>query len=256
MKSDKIKFVLNFKEEELNTKNVIYSLFFDNKYYIGQTTNTIKERLGQHKRSCNRGKLNSTQESMLKSEIIIVNILAICKKEELNIFEKKFIYEYKLKGICHNILSGGSCFYDDSIKNKISNSNLNKKMSDSAIKKMSECKKGKSPWNKGISGKKWSDERKEKMKIIHNDESYRKKISDSHKGQVPWNIGIPCRESTKLKQRITRGKGVLCIETGETYYSLSDASEKLGVSKSLIANICKGRIKKSRMLGLSFKYLT
>ena len=50
-------------------------------------------------------------------------------------------------------------------------------------RKISESKKGKTPWNIGIP----------------RDEETKRKIGDAHKGQIPWNIGIPQSEDAKRK---------------------------------------------------------
>ena len=46
----------------------------------------------------------------------------------------------------------------------------------------------------------------------------------------------------------------MCIETGETFISLGDASRKLGISTSNICNNLKGRKEKAGK-NLSFKYI-
>lgn len=71
-----------------------------------------------------------------------------------------------------------------------------------------------------------------------------KPLSEEHKRKVG--------EAGKYNQPTMRP--IMCIETGETFISLGDASRKLGISTSNICNNLKGRKIKAGK-NLSFKYI-
>lgn len=122
--------------------------------------------------------------------------------------------------------------------------------------KISKANTGKQAWNKG---RHWSKE-------------VRRKISQSHKGIVPWNKGVPRTEEEKKKmsearkgispwnkgKKFTeeqsrrhserqlaqhRGKPVMCLETGSTYYCSLEAERETGVDHSGIYKCCLGKRK-------------
>lgn len=61
------------------------------------------------------------------------------------------------------------------------------------------------------------------------------------------NYGTRC-----LKQGITRGKPVICIDTGVEYYSTHEAARQLNIQQSGIQLCCSGKFKSTH--GLHFKY--
>lgn len=54
------------------------------------------------------------------------------------------------------------------------------------------------------------------------------------------------------KQGQTRGKVVVCLETGEEYYSAREASRQLNITQSGISRCCVGQLKSIH--GLHFRY--
>ena len=91
----------------------------------------------------------------------------------------------------------------------------------------------------GVSGFKFRPETIEKLKESHIGKKQtaetKKKISDSAKGLKHWGT-----------------KKLLCVETGEVFEYISLASEKYGISKSNIVQVCKG--KRQTAGGLHWKY--
>ena len=87
-------------------------------------------------------------------------------------------------------------------------------------KKMSESHKGKLSPRKGV----------------HLSAETRRKLSESHKGQIPWNR-----------------KAVICVETGISYSSCTEAAESIGVTSKAISNVLRGKSKTSG--GYHWKYV-
>ena len=70
----------------------------------------------------------------------------------------------------------------------------------------------------------------------HHSEETKNKISEKLKGK---NKGKSCKK-------------VICITTGEIFYSITEASQKYNVDKSDLTRCCKG--KKDNVKGYKFKY--
>lgn len=87
--------------------------------------------------------------------------------------------------------------------------NKDKKLSDEHRKRLSEAKKGKEPWNKGMTyklrayperrGVKISDEQRKKIIEGMADPRVRKKISESKKGKPSPKRGVPLSKEQKIK---------------------------------------------------------
>lgn len=80
----------------------------------------------------------------------------------------------------------------------------------------------------------------------HTEES-KKKMSESTKGKNNPNYGKHLSEETKAKiseaHKNLRNKRIYCVELDCVFESLSEASEKIGRSKAVIVDCCKGRQK-------------
>ena len=124
-------------------------------------------------------------------------------------------------------------------------------------KKISEATKGRIPWNKGIPR---TEEEKRKMSLSHigktkgkkngnygkpMSEEAKRKSSESHKGKTPWNKDGRISEEQKSKIREKNSKSIVCIETGEVFTSISDASCHIGVTITAVSNCLKGRTKRA-----------
>lgn len=64
-----------------------------------------------------------------------------------------------------------------------------------------------------------------------------------------YNINYGSRNE---KQGRARGKSVICIETGEEYYSAREAARQLNIPQTGITNCCLGKLKTTH--NLHFKY--
>lgn len=93
--------------------------------------------------------------------------------------------------------------------------------------------------NKGIGGNLFTDEQKQKMRLLQkarmSDGSYRKHISSKLKG----------RNNPKAKS-------VICVDNGMIFETVSQASEYAGVSHTVISRCCRGKQEKAG--GLRWKY--
>ena len=116
---------------------------------------------------------------------------------------------------------GKTC--SEETKKRISKANKGKTRSEEAKKKIGKAKKGKTL-----------------------SEEHKKKISESLTGKI---------FSEKTKNRISEAKykKVLCIETGEIFPSVKEASRQLGISNSSISMCCRGKRKSAG--GYHWKYL-
>ena len=72
-----------------------------------------------------------------------------------------------------------------------------------------------------------------------------KKISEAKKGKTAYNKGVPMSESQKQKLRKSRkdNKNVLCLETNVVYESLGEAERQTNINKTTISRCCSGKQK-------------
>lgn len=100
-------------------------------------------------------------------------------------------------------------------------------------KKMSKSHKGKHP----------SEESRKRMskaqKGRHHPEEAKRKMSETHKGM---------KQSKETKRKMSEAhhkKKVLCVETGEIFDSVRDATRKTGISSGGISEVCRGKRSKA-----------
>lgn len=114
----------------------------------------------------------------------------------------------------------------------------------------------------GVSGYKFPDELKKKLNALKTwpkeatakaaelargkprSEEVKKKISESHKG-------LKLSDYHKQQLRLAKARPIKCIETGEVYSSVREASEKLNIPMYSINGMLRGEIKKTH--GLRFE---
>ena len=80
----------------------------------------------------------------------------------------------------------------------------------------------------------------------HHSEEHKKKLSEANSGEGNPMYGKHHSEETKKKIREANGKKVICIETGQVFVSITEASEYVGVGDSAIGNCLNGRSKTCR----------
>lgn len=194
----------------------IYKITSPNgRVYIGQSTN-IEYRLNDHKSPYryNTDEIPLLYRSFRKYGVDshIFEILEECKKSELNIRERYYQDKY-------NVLNGG-------LNSTLTEtSDFSGRHSEESKRKMSEAKKGKPAWNKGI---KWSEERK-------------KAASLQRRGRTAPNKGKPMPEhqrlnqigrkvSDKAKKKIAEANGKPVVICNVKYRSIQEASKHIGLS--------------------------
>ena len=189
------------------------------KVYIGQTIQTLNERIRQHLRDTNRKKQHFYY-SLIKygADNFTWEIIDTAKnQEELDAKEKYWITYYKANDPAYgyNLRGGGKAGKQSKIsrqrlseaieghvvtaetRNKISNSlkgeknpNFGKKFSPEHCRKISKSNKGRQPtektkrkFSKTMTGYKWSEEALAKRKAVLQRPETRRKMSDAHKGK-------------------------------------------------------------------------
>jgi group I intron endonuclease len=222
--------------------------------YVGKT-NDIKSRIKDHiKRS--KGKkthkdrwINSLINKDMRPVILILDEVEIC---DWIFWEKFYISLLKVWGfnlVNHTDGGDGGSFKQHSFETK---------------QKMSETRKGKKrlPFteehkrNLSESAKKKiiTKEHRENIKNSLKNrimspftEEHKKNISKSKKG-------VLVSEEVKIKKRLTSPtvKKIICLDTNEVYYSISEASRVLNIPISTIVGVLKNRRKLAG--GLKFEY--
>ena len=189
------------------------------KVYIGITGRTV-ERRWQGGRNYKNNKyftnaINKYGWDNIKHEILYENLI----KEEAEQKEIELIAFYKSNNIKYgyNIENGG---------------NSNGKLSEETKKKITIANKGK---NTLIKGRHLTDEHK-------------KKISRKEKGRISPMKG----KHWSIEQRSNVGTSIICIDTGEIFYSIREAERRTGLSHSNILRCLKGIYKQTG--GLHFEY--
>ena len=189
------------------------------KVYIGITGNTV-ERRWQNGRNYKNNKhfTNAIKKygwDNIKHEILFDNLT----KEQAEEKEILLIKKYKSNNMNYgyNVENGG---------------NATGKLSEETKKKISIANKGKTSW---LKGKHWSEEHK-------------KRISEKEKGRVSPMKG----KHWTIEQRANVGTAILCVETGEHFYSIRDAERKTGLQRTGIMGVLKGKYKQTG--GMTFEY--
>lgn len=123
--------------------------------------------------------------------------------------------------------------------------NLSGKMSEETKRKISKSLKGQrkdvAPWL----GK-------------HHTAETKRKLSEMHKGSKNPMYGKTVSEETRRKMSEAQKRGklckhVLCVETGETFISTTEAAKALGLSQSNVSAVARGVRKHTK--GYHFKYI-
>ena len=151
----------------------------------------------------------------------------------------------------------------DNIKHEILFTNLSKEEAEAKeielikLYKSNNIKYGYNIENGGNATGKLSEETKHKISVankgkigIHrkHTEEEKKNVSDKLKGRISPMKG----KHWTTEQRAKVGKAIICVETGERFYSIREATRKTGCDRANIQRILKGEYKQTR--GYSFIY--
>lgn len=216
---------------------IIYKITnkINNKIYIGQTTGSLQNRWWHHcKPSSECVCLSRAIQKYGRENFTIEQIDCACSFDELDVKERYWIEYYdsmdKQKG--YNLQSGGhkNHVFSEETRLKLKNSLKN------SVKFKESCRS----------------------------ESRRRKLSESHKGlkQSPETIAkkikhhIGRKASDECRQRISdsrigrfkygenpNAKVVICLETGELFDCILNASIAKNINKTCISAVCRGKRK-------------
>lgn len=211
------------------------------KIYIGQTKNTLNERVDEHwnNRNCKQYKNNYFSNALKKYGLEGFEWEEFDSGEsieELNYLEKYWIKWYRSNNrkYGYNGTDGGYGIrgFKHSEKTKINHSKImkekfasgqmippykGKKIPKNVKEKMSLARQGKPSWNKGIKGTHFSPGTE--FKIGHS----------------------------------TRCQKIICIETGIIFNSIKDANKFFNLKKSHIGDVCRG--KRNECVGFHWEFI-
>ncbi len=138
--------------------------------------------------------------------------------------EKKWIEEYGITNSLYNATSGGEVRSDRDL-DMMALKMKGRKLSPFARANISRARKG----------------------IVFSQE-HKQHLSESHMGQAGYWTGKTRDRETNAKISSKLSVPIRCVETGEIFLNLSDASTKTGYSKSCISKWCNGvRPKKCKL---------
>ena len=181
------------------------------KVYIGASKN-IEKRWGAHR----NGHSDLAKEfQTFGLENFKFEILLECPEDMLCQWERDMICLYD----ADDPEKGYNCKNDRPYSLKRTEALKGRKLSEETKRKISEAKKGRVAWNKGLKniyseemrrkmseshkGHKHTEESKRKMRERIVSEETRRKISKAFKGRTAWNKGIPQSDETKRKKSET-----------------------------------------------------
>jgi group I intron endonuclease len=202
----------------------------DGKKYIGQSNN-INRRFIEHRSKLNRGvHPNQILQSLWNKygkDNFSFYVLSVCDSNNIDEQEIYYINLYNTTNhnLGYNFDSGGNLnkIHSSITKQKIKISNIGKYKSKETREKISVSLKGKyTKDNSYMFGKSLSDETKNKIS---------KSLIKYFKNNQP-NIY----------------KRVICINTGEIFNTITEASEKYNISIALISTCCTGKTKSAGKL--------
>lgn len=223
----------------------------NNKVYIGQTRQTLKQRWTDHTKPSAHFcfLLKRAIEKYGKENFTIEKIDTANSIEELDSKEKNWIQHYKSYdyNFGYNRLLGGRGF--------------NGQHSEETRKKLREASLGPKNYNFGKpKSEEWKALMREKSLGRPVSEETRKKISETLKGRPGWK---PSEEHKKRLSMLQKGKprnqrffkkSVFCHNNQKTYESVKSAAKDINTTSSRIIAVCKGR--RDNIKGYRFSYVT
>lgn len=213
---------------------IIYKITnkINGKIYIGQTIQSLKSRWFDHcKPSSGCICLRNAIQKYGKENFTVEQIDIACDRNELDLKEQYWIkyYDSMNRDKGYNLLSGGNhSVFSEETRKKISNSLKHSFIFQKFVR---------------------SNERRKKLSESHKGKKYSKefgeKISKSNKGR---KFSEEHKQKLRLAQlgkydgsKNPRAKKVICVETGEIFDCILDASNKTNTNKTSISYVCKGK---------------
>lgn len=212
-------------QEERNYKVYMHTNKFNNKKYIGITgKDNVKDRWqngnGYKRCVCFYNAIKKYGWDNFEHEVIFCNLT----KQLAEMFEVELIKYYNTTNIKYgyNLANGGKC------------GNKGLKRSDEFRLLMSKYAKNRRGEKSNHFNKKHSEETKLKIKLTS--------LGRKHS----------LEDRIKMSNNSTTKRSIICIETGEIFNSIVDASRKLNLYANHISAVCLGKRKTTG--GLHFKY--
>lgn len=175
------------------------------KVYIGQTIRPLEKRWEAHQYQKGCTYLHRAIQKYGADNFTVEQIDVARDREELDLKEQFWIQHYDCTVPSgYNLQSGGKhCEFSNETKEKI------------RLK---------------LTGRRLSEET-------------RKKIGAASRMRTPGRLGKPASESQKARARLSNPnrKTVICIETGQTYLSITQAANMTGAGRSHIAEVIRGK---------------
>ncbi len=221
------------------------------KVYVGQTTQTLRQRTKGHKNSAASGSNLPIHNAIRKygMEAFIIEEIATSETlDGLNALEIHYIkllnsivpngYNLNGGGFNHNQHPETRAKISVGAKKRISKDNG--AQFKAMQKKGQESLKGVPSWNKGL---------KATEEAIKNQ-------SKAHIGQPAWNKGARTPDEVKEKQRLaakSRSKIVICAETNQVWPSIEACAKEVGLSTTHINRLIKSG-QSHKKSGLTFRF--
>lgn len=197
------------------------------KIYIGQSIN-LNSRFQSYKRlECKQQPqiFNSLNKHGFDNHII--EVLEYCSVELLN--ERENFYKTQII----NKYGWGKALFCDLYDNGVG------PRSEQTKQNISQGRMGKNGWPKGQ---------------LQSEETKQKKRLANQGKPKPEGFGDIISQLKKGKPLTKNNKPIICINTGETFNSVSECSNKMGIGIGTISQVLKGVYKKSKQ-GYIFKYI-
>ena len=250
----------------------IYNLA-NRKCYVGQAKD-IEKRWKEHRQKLRRGKHDNEHLQrawqMYGESTFRFMVLEYCTEDRLNELEALYIEECDAYENGYNMTLGGEgtrgFYHTDEYKQRMSDRMKSREVSEETRRRiaeaatgrpciktkarlngykitseklkgrtrtkehcrhLSEAKMGSTPWNKG---KKMPEGYKHPWLGRHHSDETKRKISEAHTGM-----------KQSREQVLKKSKGVLCVETGQLYDSITEAAKAYGVSVYAVSNALRGK---------------
>jgi len=250
----------------------IYNLA-NRKCYVGQAKD-IEKRWKQHRQELRIGKhynehLQRAWQKYGETTFQFM-VLEYCTEDKLDELEALYIEECDAYENGYNMTLGGEgtrgFYHTDDYKQRMSELMKGREFSKETRKRIAEAATGR-PCIKTKARLDGYRKQAEKLKGRPRAKEHCRHISEAKKGSTPWNNGKKMPEgynhpwlgrhhSDETKQKIAeartgtkqsreqvlkKSKGVLCVETGKLYDSITDAARAYGVSVYAVSNVLRGK---------------
>lgn len=217
----------------------------NNKSYVGLTTSSVRTRWYKHtNKSSGCSALANAIKKYGRENFELTVIDTAISLEELKKKESVYIQqENTIAPNGYNLTTGGEASSPSKeVRLKIAKALEERARPEAVRRKLSIAHTGKKrgPCSEEVRNKISTASKGRKLTDDH-----RKKLSEAKKNKP---VSLAAREKSREKT----AKKIQCVETGDIYNSVTEASATFGIDVSWICKICKGKQKTAK--GYSFKY--